>query len=294
MPCSHTLSGVRRPDRRRPAAALLLLALLCAPGLAAARWYQVEVIVFKHNGESATGGEQWPEGIALPDFGNSIELVTDLTDLAGAPAAAAGPQAIAFKPLERNERLLIDTERRLRNSREYAPLLAVAWRQPNFGVVGARHVYLSDQVVAHDTAAGRGETAAAAGSAEPVSRRVMGTVTVKVARLMNVDVDFVFDNDGVPVRLTATRKVKLREIHYFDHPLFGVIVQVVPYALPNEDPVKQVTADEPEDVADDSGVGGPGPSPRTAVPAAPPPKPPKKPSPPPPAAPKMRMKPSTE
>ena len=267
------------------------MVLLCAPGLAAARWYQVEVIVFKHNGESATGGEQWPGGIALPDLRNSIDLVTDLPDLAAAPAAAAGPQTIAFKPLERNERLLIDTERRLRNSREYAPLLAVAWRQPNFGVVGAKHVYLSDQVAARDTAAGRTGTAAAAGSAETVGPRVRGTVTVKVARLMNVDVDFVFDNDGVPVRLTETRKVKLREIHYFDHPLFGVIVQVVPYVLPNEDPVKQVSADEPEDVADDGSVGGPGPSPRTAVLATPPPK---KPSPPPSAAPKMRMKPSTE
>jgi hypothetical protein len=28
------------------------------------------------------------------------------------------------------------------------------------------------------------------------------------------------------VRLTETRQIKLEELHYFDHPLFGVLVQV--------------------------------------------------------------------
>ena len=28
------------------------------------------------------------------------------------------------------------------------------------------------------------------------------------------------------VRLTESRRIKLNELHYFDHPLFGVIIQV--------------------------------------------------------------------
>jgi hypothetical protein len=34
------------------------------------------------------------------------------------------------------------------------------------------------------------------------------------------------------VRLTEQRKVRFRELHYFDHPLLGVIVRVTPYHIP--------------------------------------------------------------
>ena len=66
----------------------------------------------------------------------------------------------------------------------------------------------------------------------PVNPTTEGVVRIKVGRLLHVEVDFLYYQDGTPVRLNESRKVKLRETHYFDHPLFGVIVQVSPYVLP--------------------------------------------------------------
>ncbi len=241
----------------------LLVLLLLAPGIAAARWYQVDVVVFRHNVESSAGGEQWPEMTELPDFGSSMDLITDLPAMADEPGAAPGGDTatpIAFKALERNERGLNDVERRLRNSSEYAPLLSAAWRQPSFGVGGAKRVHLSDI----DTrAAGHGAPGAGSEAAAPaLTPRIEGTVAVRIARQMNVDVDFIYDHDGTPVRLKAARSTKLREVHYFDHPLFGVLVQVVPFDLPEEDPAAGSSSDEPLDEGAAGGDnGGPIPEP---------------------------------
>ena len=234
---------------------LLLLALLCLPATVAARWYQVEVVVFKHTSDMSTGGEQWPALVSLPDYAQAMELLTSLPELsdeppgiAGAAAATAGP--IAFKALERGERRLADVERRLRNSGEYEPMLAAAWRQPSFGIGGAKRIFLADVARSGRDAAAAGTQLVAPGQAvATLAPRVQGIVTVKVSRLLYVDVDFVYDNAGVPVRLSETRNMKLREIHYFDHPLFGVIVQVSPYVLPGEDPSAPAPVDEPADEA---------------------------------------------
>jgi hypothetical protein len=288
-----------------------LVLLLCAllPGVASARWYQVDVVVFRHNGETANGGEEYAAEIELPDYSRAMPLITEepaaLSGGAPGPATTAGAptpttvQAVVpFTLLDRGERTLAEVERRLRNSREYTPVMSASWRQPNLGVAGAKTVYLTDLNTVKKPAPKPGTPVAAAAStsepdAEPPKPVVAGTVTVKVARLMNVDVDFVYDNNGVPVRLRETRKVKLREIHYFDHPLFGVIVQVTPWMPPNEDPARAAaSADEPDDDAEEA----PQPPPMPVQPAKPLPakKTPDAPVKPKPAAPKMRMKPSTE
>ena len=57
-----------------------------------------------------------------------------------------------------------------------------------------------------------------------------------VGKYLHVDLDFVYYHEGQPVRLKESRRVKLRETHYFDHPLFGIIVELSPYALPEAIP----------------------------------------------------------
>jgi len=228
------------PARALGVARWLLAALLAASTATAhARWYQVEVVVFRHAGGLTSGGEQWPAIEQLPDFANSVQLVSDVSD--SSDTGAAGP--LAFKPLGRAEMRLDGVARKLRGG-EYELLFASAWRQPSFGVAGARRVYLTDL----DGAAG--QAAIKVGPGGVVTRgtpSVTGTVSIKVARLLHVAVDFLYAQEGQPVRLTETRQVKLRETHYFDHPLFGVIVQVSPYVVPDIAVTQEVGVDEPDD-----------------------------------------------
>jgi len=261
------LPGSRRECLMRFALGLLLC-LLALP--AAARWYQVEVVVFEHLDRAAEATEQWPELAALPDFGNALELVTDQPEMADEPTLAGPAMPIAFTPLGRGELRLAGVEQRLRSSGTYRPLLLAGWRQPSFGVVGAKAVYLSDlggkRIAANmvvpgvPTAvpgtAGAAQTVPAAPGtaaigptalAPGLNLRAEGTVAIKVSRLLAIDVDFVYYHEGLPVRLRATRGAKLREVHYFDHPLFGVVVQVSPYVLPDVPATLEVSGEEPED-----------------------------------------------
>jgi hypothetical protein len=217
-----------------------LAALLAASAATAhARWYQVEVVVFRHAGGMASGGEQWPVIEQLPDFANSVQLVADVPERDD--AGVAGP--LAFQPLSRAEMRLDGVARKLRGG-AYELLFASAWRQPSFGVAGARRVYLTD------LDGGAGQAAIKVGPGGVVTRgtpTVAGTVSIKVARLLHVAVDFLYTHEGQPVRLTETRQVKLRETHYFDHPLFGVVVQVSPYVVPDIAATQEVGVDEPDD-----------------------------------------------
>ena len=232
--------------------AVLTAVILLYSNTVAARWYQVEVVVFKHLEAMTAGGEEWPELMSLPEFGRAMELIVDLPEMSDEPPPLEGEDAtdagpIAFKLLERAERRLTAVENRLRLSREYRPLIFAAWRQPSFGVSRAKRIYLSDVERLQ-----LGDAVRAGGASEgqfTLARtpEVEGIVRVKIGHLLHVDVDFLYYHEGTPVRLTETRQLKLNELHYFDHPLFGVIVQVSPFVLPEAqtDPASAGSEKEP-------------------------------------------------
>ncbi|MGR8918061.1 MAG: CsiV family protein [Gammaproteobacteria bacterium] len=216
-------------------AAILFFALLGAAPLAQARWYQVEIVAFRHlDGAAADGdAERFAAPRDLPDFGNAVELIYELPDMSDEPGAAGTP--IAFEALPRSALRLAGAARRLANAGGYEPLLAIGWRQPSFGVTRARRVYVSD--TARERARRRAAVERGLAAVEPATaleRRIEGIASIKVSRLLHIDLDFLYyDGAGEPVRLTETRRLKLREIHYFDHPSFGLLVQVSPWAPPN-------------------------------------------------------------
>ena len=233
--------------------ALLTTVTLCgSPGVwAKSRWYQIEVIVFRHADADAAGGEQWLDLESLPDFRDAIELLVDLPEFSdeppvdGAELLLSGP--IAFQSLSSDALLLSDVFRRLENLSAYEPVLHVGWRQPGFGGSRARSVYISDKPsMVLDAAI---DDTAVVPNPSPSEIRVEGTIRVRTGRLLHVDTDFVSYGADSPVRITEQRKVKLKELHYFDHPLFGVIVQVVPYRVPDphEQPSEVVGSGSVED-----------------------------------------------
>ena len=62
-------------------------------------------------------------------------------------------------------------------------------------------------------------------------KKVEGLVGIKVSRLLRIDLDFVYNNAEEQVRLKESRNIKLEELNYFDHPLFGILVLVSPVEI---------------------------------------------------------------
>jgi len=207
---------------RRPA---LLLLLLAWPALTAAepRWFDLELLVFARSGPPS-GDEVWPEDPGLPD------------------TAAAAPSARGSAPLR-----LTAAADRLRRQPGYSVLLHTAWRQPTAGRARAAWVQLT------------GSGAAAA--------TLDGIARLSVSRYLHLDLDLVLirdlalparvpetgtvaipltgpgsgapsSPDGAltyvrqPFRLVDSRRMRSDEVHYIDHPAFGVLALVTAYQPP--------------------------------------------------------------
>ncbi len=214
--------------------------------------YRVELIVFAHEPGAAGASEDFLAP-ADPDFDRELREI----DLASAerpdwlamlpdPAAAAGSPP-AIEPIALPDyRQLLDVSQgelralhqRLQSRAGHRPLLHVIWEQ-------AAQPDAEPPVVD-------------LGAALLASPELNGTARLSRSRFLHLELDLEFlPNDRaaalpMPVtrggetaierlvpqyRLQESRRMRSRELHYFDHPAFGVIATVIPASTggPQED-----------------------------------------------------------
>ncbi len=216
-----------------PCAVLLILAMLSAPAVPAAapdeaRQYDIELLIFR-NLVNSDDGEAWPLDLSDYAFGDSA---------AGEPSPAA-PQDIApSRPktttppagpapawLPADAWQLKNAEDALKRAPNYRPLLHLAWRQAVPPRTEGRPVDLPPPDAGRD-----GEHA-----------WVGGTATVSLGRYLHLALNLQLhpgladleaaglDEFEIPqFRLTESRRMRTRELHYFDHPRFGVLAIITP------------------------------------------------------------------
>ena len=201
--------------------------LLLFSNLAYAKWYQVEMVVFEHL-VADNSGELWNiDGV--PDYSASVELVTE------------ADESNAFKMLPASRYKLGGVNKNLKLSSDYRPVHHVAWQQPELTKSRAKKVHIKNP-----------------------EAKINGTVNLRGGHLLHLDVNMSYFVDlyteavtsfteenisiaggdiekidveeievdeeiimsGTYAQMKETRRIKLNELHYFDHPLFGVIMRV--------------------------------------------------------------------
>lgn len=219
---------VRRRAASTPGRTLALATILAAsvalPADASERWFTAEIIVFDDLRNEGLHVEQWPPDPGEPSLRNAIEL----THLPGdAPADAVH----AYRLVNPSQLVLGGVWRSLRRSAHYRPLLHAGWRLPGLPRRSARPVHVSRSL------GERGDAAADRAGGERPS--VHGTVTVSLARFLLVEVDLLYrlpvngasaESSSAPVRfrLESERRMRSGELHYIDHPLFGILMLLTP------------------------------------------------------------------
>lgn len=202
---------------------LLLGLLLCGVAWAAddadgPRLYDIELLVFQ-NLVANDGGEVWP-----PDYSTWYEETAD--------TAGAATRTVDWLP-ENSYRLKAERAA-LDRSSQYRTLAYLAWRQPVVDRLSAQPLELP---------------------ARPRSGAawVDGTVKVAVERYLHLHLDLklhlpdstiaagtvtapgeTVDVQTPEIRLDEQRRMRSRELHYFDNPRFGVIALITPYEPPAE------------------------------------------------------------
>lgn len=204
---------------KHPLAVLLALALAATSHTASAagsQQYDIELLVFQHLVNS-DNGEVWRDEYSdWADRGDSVEEWIDSSTVnwLATTQYRLGPQQVS-----------------LRRSAQYRPVAHLAWRQTVQDRQSARPLRL------------------------PVSRSDTGTayvdgnVTVAVERYLHLSLDLVlhtgvaglqaerelgetellFDQPEPVFKLVEQRRMRSQEIHYFDHPRFGVLALITPY-----------------------------------------------------------------
>jgi hypothetical protein len=180
---------------------LIVLITLCGSlPLHAADWFQIEVVVFARD-DSASGSEEiWPSDSGVIEHGN-----TRIANYADAP---------------RGGWRLTGAKQRLRSA-GMTPLVHRAWAQPVYNKRNARSVPLR-----------------AGSDIAPGVPRAEGLITVSVNRYLHVELDMLLRGKmgGAPLlpgefqnyRFKQHRRMRSKELHYIDHPLMGVLIEILP------------------------------------------------------------------
>ena len=186
--------------------------------------YQVEVVIFEHLSHDADG-EISDTGLTLPDISSMVELADQLDT-----------EQSQFRELSSGLYKLGGVYNELKFSRNYRPVYHIAWEQPQLGQSRAKYVHIRK-------ADGAGSTGTLA---DPLIQ-IEGGIRIRSSQFLHADVDLNYFVSAVteslleyqsvnpaavqstPIRfakLSETRRMKLNELHYFDHPVFGVILRV--------------------------------------------------------------------
>ncbi len=215
----------------------LLLVVFCLSGALPVyaadqdQWYNVELIVFAQLHPDA-GNEIWPANPGSPDLTGAQEIPT-----------TAVPNA-QLQPLPPDQFAMQAEEQKLVKDGNYEILLHTGWRQ--LGVPREKGIPVHIHTAAPTT-----PDASDAPAALPPPR-LDGVIELTVLRYLHLDVDLLLrgkpatttggvgDFFGVapakpliPIyRLQESRRMRSGELHYFDHPMFGVIALVTPYNPP--------------------------------------------------------------
>ena len=220
-----------------------LLALLAATSLSAedARWYQVEVILFSHDSETFRDSEYWPRDYRRPNTSRSVILGPGSQD----PDSG---QAIAFGRLEASALQLTAEAGRIRADGGMTLLEHFGWVQPGLAAEQAMGVQVRiEQPSVNDAALS--------------APQLEGVLTVTLSRFLHMNADllyrepmpgfipttasrqqaiedlFQFNGDSTYMadgtawqvyRMEESRRMRSNELHYLDHPRFGMLVLITP------------------------------------------------------------------
>lgn len=175
--------------------------------------YTVELIVFENHALKGWTEEQWPDEIELPNTNKSTSVFT------------RGKSPLWISKAERE---LGNVAARMKRSKGYRILFHQAWSQNTYADLKMPQLLIE---AAHD------------------NTQMAGTVKLYKSRYAHVDFDLRFER-RIPDRiktlffeqqkitpfdiepeswqfeLRESRKIRPNQLHYIDHPLFGILVQL--------------------------------------------------------------------
>ncbi len=154
------------------------------------RWFEIELVIFENEDSGWMNSEQWPDEMDIPSFEDALNLAQQ------EPLITTRLEGVA---------------KRISRSSKYKLLTHTGWLQ---------------SVKPRDEAVGVRLTKTLGGNA------LDGLVKISVERYLHVNLDLLYQKETEAFksyRIKSKRRIRSKELHYFDHPLVAVLVLVTPY-----------------------------------------------------------------
>lgn len=210
---------------------LLLLSISYSPTVFAQR-YQVELIVFEHITHKALLTEAWPTDLTLPSMRNNIQL-----SIQGSAENFALLPAQAFK--------LTQAANALNHKSGYKVLMHLAWVMPITNKPQRIHLYGGELYSQNGVLEHSGFVDESEDRNQDQRWQINGTLQLSLKTYIHVHPDLILalPTQNLPremvgdlhqpfmlFQLNQTRRMRSKELNYFDHPLFGILAIITPVA----------------------------------------------------------------
>jgi Peptidoglycan-binding protein, CsiV len=207
------MSYVTTVRRSTPLRFILTLSLLVSSTFALAEdWYRIEVIGFRY---PVAEGASWAAAQTAPDFSGAQRLLATADTNADTEALSDDATPVAYATLAPTALDLAGAYQRLEQNPGYQPVFHTGWWQ---SASDSRPVYFTDL---------------AAVTADAPVTGFEGTIRLAAAKEgIRVTSNFIVRLPDTAVAINEARNVVAGELHYLDHPLLGLLVQVTPRASP--------------------------------------------------------------
>ena len=222
--------------------------------------YDIEIVLFEHKNNTSIDSEVWPLFPEMPATEGTINLFrpNDVV-YSGIPDKVSSSIPLNLSLLDAQNHKMSETIKKLMESESYNPLFHIAWRQNVSSPGDAQAIHITTDKP--DFADPNGETIEAETiEAEQPNTIVDGTITVSLKRYLHLKADLAYintngsnffsDEEEAPVvfRMTESRRMRSKEIHYFDHPKFGMLALITPYEPPPEpEPLPELLPQTPSE-----------------------------------------------
>lgn len=195
------------------------------------QWYDIEVLAFAYQSPTVTQ-EQWPALTGFPDLAAAAMIMPDTT-----------PEHLgqAFRPLPKDEQNFNDSYKNINYASKTRVLFHKSWSQfvtdgynLPIRLYGGKNIqeaslaplaiYSLEKPAFNLPYAQMHPTYLM----PPYPWELEGTIQMRLSRYMHVDTDFVFQRepDHQPIRSHSTLKLRSKEVHYVDHPYFGLLIRI--------------------------------------------------------------------
>ena len=225
------------------------------------RYYDVEIIVFENMSDEAKNSEHWPREVNLNIPANTVKL-GELPPREWLPKDADLKES--FKVLNADQYKLTAEVEKISASRSRRVIFHTAWRQPGLDKSVALPVYFKHEVPKLPISQNGHEITQTTDPSldQPDIEKNLsileGVVRISLARYLHLEAElsyrnkipavstpnssFSFFNDesdpveipkqGVIYFKQERSRMRSSELHYIDHPVLGILVQITPYLKP--------------------------------------------------------------